>query len=426
MDTTGTLSASGRPLPRNWLAVIVIIWLGQAVSIVTSYAAGFAATWYITETTGSALWLSLAAMCAYLPQGLLSPFGGVVADRFNRKSVMIAADLSIGALSALIGLVILAGHLEMWMILALVIGRSVGQAFHGPAMMAAMPLIVPARHLLRINTLDQLLMSIAGIGAPALGIMLYTAFGLHTAMFLDALGALIAVAGLALAAIPTTHDLSMEDQHVLANLADGWRALSANRGLLLLIVGITLGMIIFAPMSALYPLMTYEHFGGDGWMASIAEATFAGGLLAGSAVLMAWGGGKRLAGLIAFAMTATGLVTIACGLLPSDLFWAFAVLCAVMAFVCAWFSGPMMTLVQRNVPNEKLGRAVGFTTALIGLSSPIGIALGGVGAEMVGIAPFFVIDGLLCLILGLTIYLPRSIRALDAPEPATHDDGDAA
>lgn len=425
-ESAMTLSAAGHPLPKRWLAVIATIWIGQAVSMITSYAAGYAVVWYITETTGSALMLSAAAICAYLPQGLLSPFGGVIADKHNRKTVMIVADLGVGLVSLGLGVAILLGQVSFALLMILVIVRSIGQAFHGPAMMAAMPLIVPARHLLRINTLDQLLMSIAGIGAPALGIMLYTAFGLHTAMFLDALGALIAVAGLALAAIPTTHDLSMEDQHVLANLADGWRALSANRGLLLLIVGITLGMIIFAPMSALYPLMTYEHFGGDGWMASIAEATFAGGLLAGSAVLMAWGGGKRLAGLIAFAMTATGLVTIACGMLPSDLFWAFAVLCAVMAFVCAWFSGPMMTLVQRNVPNEKLGRAVGFTTALIGLSSPIGIALGGVGAEMVGIAPFFVIDGLLCLILGLTIYLPRSIRALDTPEPDAHDDGDAA
>lgn len=57
---------------------------------------------------------------------------------------------------------------------------SIGQAFTASAMMAAMPLLVPEKHLLRINTLDQLLMSVASIGAPAFGIFLYTTIGFHS------------------------------------------------------------------------------------------------------------------------------------------------------------------------------------------------------------------------------------------------------
>ena len=78
-------SATGRELPKHWLAIIAVIWSGQAVSMFTSYAASFAAIWYVTESTGSALALSFLSICAYLPQGLLSPFGGVLADRLNRK-----------------------------------------------------------------------------------------------------------------------------------------------------------------------------------------------------------------------------------------------------------------------------------------------------------------------------------------------------
>ena len=77
-------SATGRELPKHWLAIIAVIWSGQAVSMFTSYAASFAAIWYVTESTGSALALSFLSICAYLPQGLLSPFGGVLADdRFD-------------------------------------------------------------------------------------------------------------------------------------------------------------------------------------------------------------------------------------------------------------------------------------------------------------------------------------------------------
>lgn len=416
-ESTTVLSAAGRPLPKRWLAIIATIWAGQAVSMVTSYAAGYAAVWYITETTGSALMLAAATICAYLPQGLLSPFGGVIADKYNRKTVMIVADMSVGAVSLVLGIFILLGKASFALIIVMIIVRSIGQAFHGPAMMAAMPLLVPEKHLLRINTLDQLLMSMAGIGAPAFGIFLYTMIGFHSVMFLDFFGACAAVAGLALAKIPTVHDESTENQHVLANMKDGWKALSANRGLMILIAGITFGMMVFGPLGAMFPLMTYDHFGGDGYAASITEAAFGVGMLVGSGILMAWGGGKRLAGLIAVAAVIVGASTAACGLLTPDMFWVFVVLCAIMAVACAWFNGPLITLVQKNVPEEKMGRALGLTTAAIGLASPLGVAIGGVTAEVIGIAPFFLVDGILCLALGLVVYLPKSVRALDAPTP---------
>ena len=130
-----------------------------------------------------------------------------------------------------------------------------------------------------------------------------------------------------------------------------------------------------------------------------------------------------LGGLVAVAALIVGATTSVCGLLTPQMFPAFAVLCAVMAMACAWFNGPLITLVQKNVPPEKTGRALGFTTAAIGLASPVGVALGGVLAEGIGIAPFFVVDGLVCIVLGAVIYLPKSVRALDRDKAAIVRDG---
>ena len=141
------------------------------------------------------------------------------------------------------------------------------------------------------------------------------------------------------------------------------------------------------------------------------------GMIAGSIVLMAWGGGKRLAGLIAVASLIVGVTTTACGFLAPTMFWAFVALCAVMALACSWFNGPLLTLIQRNVPEEKTGRALGLAMAAMGLASPVGIAIGGVAAEAMGVAAFFVADGLVCIALGLTVYLFKSVRALDHDEP---------
>ena len=412
-ETTHRLSASGRELPAKWLSIIVFIWTGQAVSIVTSYAAGYAAIWFVTETTGSAAMLAIAGICAYLPQGLLSPFGGVIADKFNRKSIMILADGGIGLVSLALGFVILFGHATFGLILFMVVVRSIGMAFHGPAMLAAMPMLVPEEHLLRINTLDQMVWSVAGIGAPAFGILLYTSIGFYSVMFLDFAGAIFAVLGLMLAKIPTTHDASAENQNIFANLRDGWKILTLRRGLITLIVGVGIGMVIFAPLGTLFPLMVFDHFSGDGYMASMTEASFGLGMLVGSVILLAWGGGKRLVRLVSVSVFLVGLVTAACGLLTSDMFVGFVVLCAVMAIAFAGFNGPFITIIQKNVPEEKLGRALGLITAMTGIASPVGIAFGGMLAEVIGIADFFLVDGILFALLAAIVYGFKRVRDLD-------------
>lgn len=395
----------------------------------TSYAASFAAIWYVTESTGSALALSFLSICAYLPQGLLSPFGGVLADRLNRKYLIILADSICGLASFALGLIILFGQVSFAAIVVMVIIRSAAQAFHYPALMALMPMLVPEKHLLRINTLDQLLLSASGMAAPVLGIFFYTVLGFHSVMFLDFAGALIACAGMLLAKVPSTkcaslslntqssdntsNDSTSDKHHVLADLKEGWVTLKRVRGLFVLIILITLGMVCFSPMSSLYPLMTFDYFQGDGYMASIAEATFAAGLLIGSSILMVWGGGKKLTRLIAIACISFGLLCSVSGLISPNMFWIFAILCAGMGLVSAWFNGPMMTLVQRNTTEETMGRVIGLVNTGIALAGPIGIAAGGIFAEFMGVAPFFVVDGILCAFIGILIAAFKSVRKLD-------------
>lgn len=395
----------------------------------TSYAASFAAIWYVTESTGSALALSFLSICAYLPQGLLSPFGGILADRLNRKYLIILADFICGLASFALGLIILFGQVSFAAITIMVIIRSAAQAFHYPALMALMPMLVPEKHLLRINTLDQLLLSVSGMAAPVLGIFFYTVVGFHSVMFLDFAGALIACAGMLLAKVPSTkcaspssntqssdnasNDSTSNKHHVLADFKEGWVALKRVRGLFVLIILITLGMVCFSPMSSLYPLMTFDYFQGDGYMASIAEATFAAGLLIGSSILMVWGGGKKLTRLIAIACISFGLLCSVSGLISPNMFWIFAILCAGMGLVSAWFNGPMMTLIQRNTAEETMGRVIGLVNTGIALAGPVGIAAGGIFAEFMGVAPFFVVDGILCAFIGILIAAFKSVRKLD-------------
>ncbi|MDR1237341.1 MAG: MFS transporter [Propionibacteriaceae bacterium] len=412
-QATAELAASGSPLPANWLAVIAFIWGGQAMSIITSYAAGYAAIWYITETTGSAMMLSIAAIVSVLPTGLLSPFGGVLADRFNRRTIMLVSDASVGLLSAVLGVIIWLGQTNLPIIMVVLGARAIAQAFHSPAMTAAMPMLVPDKHLLRINSLSQLLWSVAGIGSPVLGIFLYTTMGLEAVMFLDAGGAVLACVGLILVSIPTVRDADMDGKHILANMADGFRAIQRNRGLFTLMGICTVAMIIYLPFGSLFPLMVQQHFHGDGYMAAMSEATFAVAMLIGSLVLMAWGGGRRHVVLVILAGFISGLVGLFSGMLTSDMFWIFLVLTAIWGFVVAFYGGPLMTIIQRNSSNEKMGRVMGLFNAVSLLASPIGLAIAGVVAEGTGIARWYLISGvLLCGISVVGLFFP-AVMALD-------------
>lgn len=196
------VNANGHLLPHNWKGTIALIWSGQAASILATCAATFAALWYITTTENSALLLAAAGVAALLPTALLSPFGGVIADRFNRKYVMIAADGIAGAFSLVLALLMLAGLLSTWLLLLLLTVRSAAQAFHGTSLMALMPELVPERDMVRINTLDQSLTSASAIVGPVLGIALYTMLGFVAVLVMDAICAALACVCLAFAKLP--------------------------------------------------------------------------------------------------------------------------------------------------------------------------------------------------------------------------------
>lgn len=412
------------PLSKNWLRTVVIIWLGQAASILTAYSSIYAGVWFVTETTDSALMLALASLCSMLPQGLLAPLGGVVADRFNRKYVLITADAFVGTMALIMGMIIAMGHVSVPLVLIMGALRSVGQAFHMPAMESTMPLLVPKKHVVRVNTMNQSLWSMALVVGPVLGIFLYTVVGFQMVLFLNAAGCAVACLALALAKIPDFHDDSDEARHPIASLKAGFATLSADRGLLILCGIVMAIMAMYTGINSLFPLMTYDHFHGDGYAASLIEGIYGAFSLVGIAILFIWGGGKRLLRVVALSGTFSGIILIATGLLSPSMFFWFAVLTAISGVVESMYNGPLLAVVQKRVPPEKLGRVMGLFSTVTALSSPIGLGLAGTCAEFTGVAMWFVISGVVVTAGGLAIGLLPSLRKLDREVAATFDEVD--
>lgn len=407
--------------PAQWKRTVAAIWAGQAFSILTAYASSFAGIWYVTETTDSAFMLAMASLCAMLPQGVLGPFGGVAADRFSRKRIMMAADAFVGSMALLMGILVATGHLSVALVLVMSALRSVGMAFHVPAMESAMPLLVPKRHLVRINTLNQSLLSLSWIVGPVFGIFFYELIGLQAVLLINAAGCALAVLTVSRASIPQVRDESEEAGHPLKSLKVGLDVLVSDKGLFVSLVIMVGVMAMYAGINTLFPLMTYDHFNGTGYQASLLEAVYGVTTIVGAGVLFVWGGGRHLLRVVAAAGVAAGVLLLAQGFLGRDMFFWFVVLTGASGLAESFFSGPLLAVVQRRVPAEKLGRVIGLFTTMSALASPLGLALAGTCAEFTGVANWFIIAGVIVSVLGLMLGLLPITRRLDAEVAASFE-----
>ena len=397
----------------HWKRTFFTIWSGQAVSLLTSSIVQFAIVLYLTDTTRSPMVLSVGYLLGFLPQGLLGPFAGVLVDRWDRKKIMLTSDFCIAMACLAIGIVGIFADLPLWLFLLVLFIRSAGSAFHAPSLSAVTPLLVPADQLTRCAGYSQTLQSVSMIIGPALAAMLYAAWDLEAIVFLDVLGALVGMGSLAVCTIPKLEMRHTERPHIIREALDGLRVLRSHKGLYGLLLVSALFFLAFSPAGALYPLLSMDYFGGTATHASIAEIVFSVGMMAGSILLGAWGGFSRKIVSIIGSIFLMGVALVLTGLLPPSGFVIFAFLSAVMGFACPFFSGVSIALFQEKVEPEYLGRVMSLSTSILTLATPLGLALSGATAEIIGLENWFLLAGIVVLASGVLCIFVPSVRNCD-------------
>ncbi|NQX44169.1 MFS transporter [Paenibacillus tritici] len=401
-------------IQQNWKRSFFTIWAGQAVSLITSSALQMAIIWYLTDTTGSAMVLSLATMAGFLPQALLGTIIGVWVDRWNRKLVMIGADLFIAAAGVALAVVALTIELPVWVVMIVLLIRSAGSAFHTPALSAVTPLLVPEDQLTKCAGYSQSVQSASYILSPAIGAFMYAAWELEMIIAIDVLGALFACVTVAMVPIPKPEAQGRSvANNFFKEAKEGYLALRASAGLFALLWIGALYAFIFLPINALFPLMSMSYFGGTAAHASIVEIVFAGGMLAGGLVLGVWGGFKKRALSIISSISLMGIALFLAGLLPVHGFVIFVICGALMGFSSPFYSGVQMALIQERIPPEFLGRVFGLIGSLTSLAMPVGLIMSGIFADRIGIHTWFMLSGVCMIGIALLCVLLPSICNLD-------------
>lgn len=403
---------------KNWVKTYLFIWAGQFVSLLTSSAVNFAVVIWLSIEFKSAEILAYSAIAALLPQAIIGPFAGVYIDRWNRKKVMIFADAFIAFCTFLMTFVLREGaiHLELvYLIMAL---RSVGSAFHSPAMQAIAPLLVPEDQLLRVSGVNQMLQSISQIAGPAMGALAIASFPINKVLYLDIIGAILAITSLLFVSIPHVKTkVSGSIQQVWRDLNLGFLAIHQNKGLNRMFLYSMLATVGIMPVAIMFPLLTIDHFKGAEFEMSVVEIVWGVGMLVGGSLLSAFKVEIRKVIMVNTMHMLLGFTFVVSGILSPNLFIVFAVLTGLGGMAMSIFSASFMTIIQEEIAPDMLGRVFSLYFSFAILPSLIGLLFAGNIADNIGVANAFIIAGILCFLIGVASFLTPSLMAIGKNKP---------
>ena len=392
----------------------IILWTGQSLSLVGSQAVQFALIWWLTETSGSATILATATLLGLLPPVVLGPVIGALIDRWDRKTVMLAADGFVAAASLLLAWLFAAGIADIPHVLALLFLRALGGAFHSPAMTASTTLMVPEKHLTRVQGLNQSMQGLLTIVAAPLGALLLAIFSMTGVMMVDVGTALLAILPLLAIRVPRPNrsdDLGQSS--VWAETAAGFRYLVRRRGHATLIAMAALINALLVPAFSLLPLLVLQRLNGGaaqfGWLSS----SLGVGLIVGGVALGAWGGFRKRIVTTLTAMAALGVAVTAVGLTPASSFLWALVSMACVGLIAPLVNGPVYAILQATIAPDYQGRVFSLVGSLAGAAAPLGLIVAAPVAEIVGVGVWYLAAGIACVAMGIAGFFAPALMGIE-------------
>jgi DHA3 family macrolide efflux protein-like MFS transporter len=411
----------GNVVAKIWKRPFFLVWSGQAFSLLGSQLVQFALIWYLTKQTGSATVLATATLVGMLPQIFLGPIAGSYVDRHNRRRIMILADGGIALVTLLLVSLFAFGIVQIWHIYALMLLRSLGQAFHSPAFMASTSLMVPKEQLTRIQGVNQMLNGGLNIISAPLGALLLELFPMQGVLAVDIITAAMAVCTVLSVSIPQpVRELNGADGKPISfwtDFREGFRYVLSWPGILIIIVMATLINFLLTPAGALAPLLITKHFGQGvvqlGWF----EAVSGIGVIIGALLLSVWGGFKKRIVTAFVGLVGMGLPFAVVGILPAEGFLICLVMVLVSSVTMPIVNGTLGAVMQATVDPSRQGRVFTLTGSLATAMTPLGLLVAGPVADGLGIQSWYIVGGLICAAMGIIGLFIPSVMNIEAGHP---------
>jgi MFS family permease len=395
-----------------------IFWSAALLSNIGMWMSNLTIPFVLYQITGSAIWVGFFALANFVPSIMLAPLGGVIADRFDRRKVLIVTQLGAAAAAAALWLVWLSGVREPIALLMPVIFSGVFAGFNMASFMAFINDLVPRNQLRAAVTLNSIQFNIARAFGPLIaGVLLATA-GPAWALFFNFISYALVVFALNIIRARERQQLVHTAERVTRQLVNSVRYMWNHAGIKLALIGGFIGGVLGQPIYSMSVVLAHTVYNVDEFHYGLLNAALSIGAIMSIPLLA--GGAKRfpLSRAVSWGMAggAGGLIAIA---LIQDYWVALPVFVFTGAALILVMAGTN-TVVQLIVRNDLRGRVMAVRQMSFMTAVPVGAMLGGITSDLVGVQPFLMFCGVAMLfaLIAMRVFPRRGMASLDDPHDA--------
>lgn len=417
-----------------------VMWFGQTMSLVGTAMSRFALTIWAYQITGSATALALVAFFSFGPTVLFSPIAGALVDRWDRKMIMVMADLAAGLATILLLILFTTGQLQIWHLYVAGAFASTFEAFQFPAFSAAITMMLEKKHYGRASGMRSIAESGSTIVAPIIATIVLVAVGIEGVLLLDVVSFLIGMGTLVFVNIPKPEqsDAGQKAQGSLwQESLFGFRYIWARPPLLGMQFIFFLANLFGALSFTLLPIMILARTGNDEIALASVQTMLGLGGLVGGIIMSVWGGSKRqVHGVFAGMFLSAIFGQIVMGMGQSIVVWSIGAF--LFMFFMPFINGSNQAIWQSKVAPDLQGRVFAVRRLIAQITAPVGMLMVGpladglfepammgggtlvsVFGDWVGVGAgagmglMFVITGVLGALSGLSGYLFPFIRNIE-------------
>lgn len=370
---------------RNFVMVVI----GQIISLFGNAILRFALPLYLLNESGSAALFGMVSACAFIPMIVLGPVGGIIADRVNKRNIMVVLDFSTALLVLLI--ILLLGKMNLVVLLfgALFILYGIQGAYQ-PAVQASIPVLLSGEHIMQGNAVINLVSSFSGLIGPVIGGALFGFFGIMPILYISAVCFLISAVMEVFICIPFEKRTAQGNIFAIGfgDLKDSFRYMYREQPVIMqfsLAIAV-INLVLSALMIIALPVMVTQMLDFDGETANrlygYAEGVMAmGSLCGGMGAGMLAGKLKAKSGYLLLFYDALTLIPIGLAMMlpiPDMLSYGIIMVsCFAMMFLATLFSVQIMSYLQMIVPGELIGKVISCAMCIGMCATPVGQAVYG-------------------------------------------------
>ncbi len=383
-----------------------LLWTGQLISQIGDRFYAIALAWWVLEKTNSPAAMGFFMVASMLPELLFGLVAGGLIDRWNRKTILITADVVRGLAVIMVTLMFWWGTLEIWHIFIAAVVISLSSAFFNPTVMAIVPRLVDKENIPKANSLSQLITGLSTVTGPVLGATFVSLAGFGPVFLINGLSYLISVVLEGFIVLPAVPIQQQPRTKLLKDIKEGFKFISSSKSVFVILIIIGIVHIFYGSLLVTMPFLAKSLSGKGIRNLAYLETALGTGMILG-AIVTGRQKLKNVQGNLLFAVTfVMGFCFALTGVISSLKIAVNLPYIAIMALIglaAAIASVYWRSLLQVHVPNEMAGRVFSVSTMIADLSLPVSFSLFGMLLKQLSISQTLVYSGISLLIIGLSL-----------------------